>query len=250
MIHLKSPAEIRIMAEGGAILNKVVSELIPMVRPGITTQYIDDKAQELIRKHGGDISFNKVPGYRWATCLPVNEQVVHTPPSKRILKEGDVLTVDIGVYHKGFHTDYADTIVVGGTKDQKVLKFLEVGRKALDRAIEKVVNGRHLGEISQSIEQDIYGNGYHILRELTGHGVGRDLHEDPFVPGFMDRPVEKTYKMRPGLVIAVEIIYSMGTEDIAYEPGNDWSITSKDLSLTACFEKTVAITTENTCILT
>ncbi|MEN9327547.1 MAG: hypothetical protein RI947_355 [Candidatus Parcubacteria bacterium] len=250
MIHLKTPAEIKIMQEGGAILRKVVDELMPMVKPGITTEYIDKKAVELITKCGGEVSFNKVPGYKWATCVPVNEQIVHTPPSKKVLKEEDVLTVDIGVFYKGFHTDYADTVVVGGTENKEVLTFLEVGKKTLDLAIAKAINGHYIGEISEIIEKEIYGHKYHILRELTGHGVGHDLHEDPFVPGFLDRPVHKTYKMRPGLVIAIEIIYSMGTEDIAYESSNRWSIVTKDRSLSACFEKTVAITNENTCILT
>lgn len=252
MIHLKSWEEIKAMQEGGAILRKTVETLIPWIKAGITTEDVDNEAARLIKENGGDISFNKVPGYSWATCLCVNEQIVHTPPNKYKLKDGDVLTVDIGVFHKGMHTDYADTIVIGGEDktDEATRKFLKVGREALDRAIEHARVGGYIGEISHSIEQDIYGNGYHILSELTGHGVGKDLHEAPYVPGYLDRPIEKTYKIKSGLVIAVEVIYSVGTEDIAHEKGDDWSIVTSDGSLSACFEKTIALFDKKRFILT
>lgn len=249
-IHLKSKEEIETMMEGGRILRESVQELLPQIKAGMTTEQVDDIATKLIKSKGGEISFDKVPGYSWATCLPVNEQVVHTPPSNRVLQNTDVLTVDIGVYYGGLHTDYATTIVIGGTASPEVERFLEVGRASLDKAIEKAAVGAYLGEISQSIEEDIYGNGYHILEELTGHGIGKDLHEAPYVPGFLDRPVEKTYRIESGLVIAVEVIYSMGTEDIAHEKGNEWSIISADKSLTACFEKTIALFEKKRFILT
>lgn len=250
MIDLKSPEEIEIMRDGGKRLMLAVGELIPIISEGMTTLEIDTKAEELIKKHGAESSFKRVEGYRWSTCLPINEQVVHTPPSKRVLKNGDVLTVDIGAFYKGFHTDYATTVVIGGVQDEKTRKFLTVGEKTLDKAIAVAKAGRHLGEISAVIEKEIKGNGYFILRELTGHGVGRELHEDPYVPGFVSKPVEKTIIMKPGLVIAIEIIYSMGSEEIAYEKQGEWSIKSSDNSLTGCFEKSVAITQDTTYILT
>ncbi len=250
MIHLKTDAEIEIMKQSGAILRKSVEELMPQVVEGMTTMELDQLAEKLIRKNGGEPSFNKVPGYSWTTCVPVNEQIVHTPPSDRVLKKGDVLTVDIGAYFKGFHSDYATTVVIGGVTDPKVKKFLEVGQKTLDLAIAAAKNGHYIGEISAVIEREVRGNGYYILKQLTGHGIGRELHEDPFVPGFLDRPIEQTYKMRPGLVIAVEIIYSMGSDKMKYESEDEWSIITADRSLAACFEKTIAITDKNTCILT
>ncbi len=250
MIHLKNPQEIAIMAEGGKILRAVVNKLMPQIQAGMSTNQVDQLAESLIRDKGAEPSFTKVPGYRWTTCLPVNEQVVHTPPSKRVLINGDVLTVDIGVFHKGFHTDYATTIVIGQPKDAEVTHFLESGKRALNAAIKKATVGRHLGEISHEIQTSIEGEGYRILRELTGHGIGHELHEDPFVLGYEDRPASKTYKMPPGLVIAIEVIYSVSTPNIAYESGNKWSITSSDRSLTACFEKTVALQDKNTFILT
>lgn len=250
MIKYKTIEDIRLMQVGGKILREVVDELLKFVRPGVSTGEIDLLAEKEIKKRGGESSFKSVPGYFWSTCLPVNEQVVHTPPSKRVLKAGDVLTIDIGVKYKGFHTDYATTFVVDNGQKKEVNRFLEVGQETLNLVIKKAKTGNHIGDISKEIEQNIYKNGYHILKELTGHGIGRDLHEDPFVLGFLDREVNKTLKLQAGLVLAIEVIYSMGTEKIAYEAANDWSIRTKDSSLSACFEKTVAIMPKETIILT
>lgn len=250
MIHYKTEEEIQIMTECGAKLREAVRLLLPTVKVGQTTQEIDKRAEKLILSQGAEISFNKVKGYSWSTCLPINEQVVHTPPGTRVLKKGDVLTIDIGAYYRGFHTDYATTFVVGGTADPKIEKFLKVGKDTLDKAIEQARVNNHLGDISRVIEEGIYSNGYHIMEQLTGHGVGRELHEDPFVPGYLDKSVEKTLKIRNGLIVALEVIYSMGTEHIANEKGDNWSIVTADGSLSACFEHTVAITDKNTFILT
>lgn len=250
MIELKTKAEIEIMKDCGKKLMAAVDKLMPQIKPGITTNFIDDEAKRLIEAEGAESSFNKVPGYKWTTCLPINEQVVHTPPSKRIIKDGDVLTVDIGAYYKGFHTDYATTVVVGTPKTSETIEFLKVGQDVLDAAIKKAEYNSYTGEISKVIEDGIYGHGYHILKDLTGHGVGRELHEDPLIPGFLDKPIHKTYRIPEGLVIAIEVIYSMGTEHIRYDRDDNWSIASRDGSLTACFEKSVAITKENAFILT
>ncbi len=250
MIELKTKAEIETMKDCGKRLMAAVDKLMPQIKPGVTTEYIDLEAKRLIEAEGAESSFTKVPGYKWTTCLPVNDQVVHTPPSKKILKQGDILTVDIGAYYKGFHTDYATTVAVGGTDDEKKLKFLAVGEDVLHAALKKARYNMFTGEISKVIQDGIYGNGYFILKDLTGHGVGRELHEDPLIPGFLDKPVEKTYRIPEGLVIAIEVIYSMGTEHIRYDTDDNWSIASRDGSLTACFEKSVAITKENSFILT
>lgn len=250
MVHLKTEKEIEIMKECGKRLHAAVQELLPRIYAGMTTLDIDAEATRLIKNHGAETSFTRVKGYKWATCLPINEQVVHTPPTKRVVKNGDVLTVDIGAYYQGFHTDYATTFVVSSTQDEKIIKFLEVGKKALKLAIAEAKAGNRIGHISAAIEKEIYKNGYFILRDLTGHGIGHELHEDPYVPGFSVAPIEKTLELKSGLVIAIEVIYSMGSEEIAYESGEAWSITSADKSLTACFEETVAITGENTYILT
>ncbi len=250
MVKLKTPAEIEVMKDGGKRLRASFQELLPFIKAGITTLEIDAKAEELIKKNGGESSFKRVPGYKWTICCPIDEQVVHTPPSDRVLKDGDLLTIDIGNFYKGFHTDFADTWIVGGVKDPKKEEFLAVGRKAFEKALAVVGNGRYVGEISKVIQDEVEGNGLFVMRDLTGHGVGRDLHEDPMVPGLLERSIDKTYKMRPGLVIAVEVIYSAGTRDIRYEEGDSWSIATKDSSMSGCFEHTIAILDTNTIILT
>lgn len=250
MVKLKTSAEIETMAEGGKRLRAAFAALKPFIKAGATTLEIDQKAEELIRAQGGESSFKRVPGYKWTICCPINEQVVHTPPSTRVLKNGDVLTVDIGMYYKGFHTDFADTWVVGGKTDKETEKFLSIGRLAFEKALKVVGNNRYVGEISRVIQQEVEGSGLFVMRDLTGHGVGRDLHEDPSVPGILEGKIEKTYKMRPGLVIAVEVIYSKGTREIAYEKDDSWSITTKDGSLSGCFEHTIAIGETNAFILT
>lgn len=249
-IDYKTWDELQIMMQCGKILKTTVDELVPLVKEGITTLEVDKKATELIHKLGGEVSFSKVPGYKWATCLPVNEQIVHTPPSDYRLKEGDVLTIDIGAFLKGFHTDYATMVVIGGKPDPEVKKFLDVGEKALENAIKVAEKAEYLGEISESIENDIYGNDYFILHELTGHGIGRELHEAPYVPGVLDRPIKSTPKIKDGLAVAIEVIYSMGTEHIKHEDGNSWSIVTSDGSLSACFEKTIAFFDKKMFILT
>lgn len=250
MIHLKTEGEIRIMQEAGLKLKKVVAELLPFIKPGITTKKIDEKAEELIKKYGGQPSFKKVKNYFWATCLPINEQAVHTPPSERTIEESDLLTVDVGLFDRGFHTDFATSFIVGTKGEQRKDYFLKVGEKTLEKALAKVKKGNYLGEVSQTIENEIKKAGFFILKELTGHGIGKQLHEDPYVPGFLSGSLTNTYKMRPGLVIAVEVIYSKGTQDIVFEKGSEWSIKTKDGSLAACFEHTVAISNDGTLILT
>lgn len=250
MVKLKTEEEIDIMVQGGKKLRIVVAKLIPSVKPGVSTEEIDKKAEELIKKQGAEPSFQKVRGYFWSTCLSINEQVVHTPPSKRIIKEGDVFTLDIGVYFRGFHTDFATTFIVGKKKDKETEKFLDVGRQTLKKALEKVKMGNFLGEVSETIESEITKHGLFVLKELTGHGIGRELHEDPTIPGFLPRPKEKTVKVRPGLVVAIEVIYSKGTDAIVYEKDSDWSLVTDDQSLSACFEHTIAIRGRNSIILT
>lgn len=250
MIDLKTDEEIKIMAEGGAKLREVVKELIKKIKVGVTTKEIDKEAEKLIKEKGGEPSFKTVRNYYWSTCLPINEQVVHTPPSNRVLKNGDVLTLDIGMYFKGYHTDYATTFIVGEVKDKRVNHFLEVGKKTLDKAIKQVKPGQRLGKISEIIEDEITKEGYFILKDLTGHGIGKELHMEPYVFNFRERPTEKTMIIKPGLTIAIEVIYSAGTEEIAYEKDNEWSIISADRSLTACFEHTIAVTKNNVLVLT
>ncbi len=252
MITYKTPEEIAIMKKCGAILGDAMRHVVAMVKPGVSTLELDTAARKYIVAHGAESSFTKVEGYQWTTCMPVNEQVVHTPPSaSAVLKKGDLLTIDMGAYLKGYHTDHAVSLVVGGTTDSKLNTFLETGKTALTAAISQARIGNRLGHISEAMGSIIEKAGYTVMRQLTGHGIGKELHEDPFVPGFLDKPIDKTMKLKPGMTLALEIIYSMGkSPEIAYENGNEWSIITADRSISACFEHTVAITHENTLVLT
>lgn len=249
MKYTKSNQELQKMKKSGAILREVVDNLVPSIKAGMTTIEIDDTAEALIVERGGSSSFKTVPGYAWTTCLPVNEQAVHTPPTDRVLQDGDILTVDIGVVYEGFHTDYATTIAIG-TIPQSTRDFLEKGEKTLEKAIKMFRAGTRVGEISLFIEKQIEDGGYCILKELTGHGVGKELHEKPYILNYLDRPIEKTLLLQSGMTLAVEIIYAMGTEQIAYERELEWSIISADRSLSACFEKSIAVDKEEPFILT
>lgn len=250
MIQLKTDREMEIMIEGGKRLQQVVADLRPQIKVGMTTEEVDNLAEVLIHRYGGEPSFKKVYGYRWSTCLPINEQVVHTPPSKRTIKDGDILTLDIGLYFKGFHTDYADTFVVGQTVDRKVRHFLDVGRHTLKKAIAAARVDKYIGEISEVIASEMDRNHFFVMKELTGHGIGRDLHEEPYVPGYRENNIKKTYRIKPGLMLAIEIIYSMGTEQIKHEKRNDWSIATRDGSISACYEHTVACRKDKTIVIT
>lgn len=249
MIKLKTDQEIEIMIEGGRRLRNTYQELKKNIKPGLTTKTIDTIAETLVKKAGGEASFKKVKDYYWTTCLSINDQIVHTPPSSRIIEEGDILTIDIGMYYQGYNTDFADSFVVGSTKDKKTLDFLQVGKDTLMKVIKECKINNHIGDISKVIENEIYSHGYYVIKQLTGHGIGRELHEDPYVMGFVDKPIKKTALIKNGLTVAIEIIYSMGTENIKYE-NDDWSLATDDGSLSACFEHTVAITNKNTLILT
>jgi len=250
MIKYKTPEEIKIMAQGGKKLNQVVKRLLKEIKPGVKTIEIDNEAEYLIKKAGGESSFKKIKNYDWTTCLSINEQIVHTPPSERILKKGDILTLDIGMYYQGFHTDFATTFLIGKSTRPKIKRFLSVGERTLKKAIEKLKTSCFLGDISKIINQEITKSGYFVIRQLTGHGIGKDLHEDPIVLNYLDKPVKKTLKIKPGLVIAIEVIYSLGTWEMTMERTDNWSIVTKDGSQAACFEHTVAVLPNEVLILT
>ena len=241
MINLKTREEIEIMKQGGKILQKTIAKVLPLVKPGVTTSYLDKTAESILKEYGGEPSFRSVSGYQWTLCTPINEQAVHTPPSNRALREGELVTIDIGVLYRGYHTDYATSLVVGTVHKPKLEAFLQTGRQALAKGIAQARVNNHLGHISQAIEKEIYAKHFFVLKDLTGHGIGRQLHEDPFVFNYLDRPIEKTERICEGLVIAIEVIYSMGSEEIVYEKRGEWSIKTSDSGLSACFEHTVAI---------
>lgn len=238
------------MTECGKRLRAAYEELIPSIRPGETTLEVDKRADSLLEKNGLGASFKTVQGYHWATCLAVNDQAVHTPPNGTILRPGDVLTVDYGGLHRGYHTDWATTIIVGGVKDARKERFLEIGRSALHKSIQALGVGVRLGIVGQIMQETIEGAGYKVLRDLTGHGIGRELHENPYIPNIVVSPIEKTYRIESGFVAAIEVIYSESTPKIIQKSSDRWSIDTADGSLAACFEHTVAIDENGVHILT
>lgn len=248
MIEIKSPEEISIMAEGGRILAEVLGKVLERAVVGATTLDLDRYADELIMAAGARPSFKMEKEYRFATCMCVNEMVVHGIPTEYKLKEGDILGVDLGVYYKGFHTDASWTIEVKSTSQNS--KFLEIGETALEKAVKKCVAGNHVGDISRAIQETVEGAGYACVRQLVGHGIGRDLHEDPEIPGFLRRRIENTPLIKKGMVFAVEVIYNMGKSPVVYGNSDGWTIVTRDGFPSGLFEHTVAVTDRGPEVLT
>lgn len=250
MAFEKSQTEINIMTECGKRLRASHEELVASIKPGQTTHEVDVKADQLLVKNGLGASFKTVQGYSWATCLAVNNQAVHTPPSTYVLKTGDVLTIDYGGLYQGYHTDWATTIIVGNMVDYRKDRFLNTGKMALNKTLESLKVGQYLGIVGKIMQSEIEGAGYKILRELTGHGIGVELHEDPYIPNVVIKPIHKTYKIKPNFVAAIEVIYAESTEKIIQTATDGWSIDTADGSLAACFEHTVVIQQDGVHILT
>lgn len=251
MKNIKTTEEIRIMARAGKILGEVLEETLQAVKPGVTEIKLDQLAERLILEKGGFPGFKKVEGYHHSICVATNDVVVHGIPRKRVLKDGDIIAVDCGVYLEGFHSDMAETVVVGKTHDKKIHTFLDSGKRAMYAGIQKARLGNRVGDISKAI-QDIVEKegGYSVTRSLVGHGVGRELHEDPQIPGYLHGEIGKTPNLEVGMTIAVEVIYNMGSKEVEYEGSDDWTIVTKDGSLSAVFERTVVITEKGPELLT
>ncbi len=249
MIHIKTPEQIESMAYGGKILRDVLFEALDKVKPGVTEAEIDAFAEKCIRERGGEPGFMKVKGYHNTICSSTNDVVVHGIPGGYVFQEGDVVGVDCGVYYKGFHTDMSETVGVGKIS-KAAANFLKTGRKALDAAILQAKAGNRIGHISKTI-QDIVEKeeGYSVVRSLIGHGVGRKLHEDPEVPGYLAGSIERTPLLKEGMTIAIEVIYNMGTPEVYLAP-DGWTIKTQDGKISGVFERTIAITGSGPKILT
>jgi methionyl aminopeptidase len=248
MITIKTDEEIKIMAEGGAKLGRVKSALALAVKEGVTAAEIEELANELIKKEGAEASFKKVPGYRWATCINVNEGLVHGIPSKNIVfKKGDLVKIDVGVYFKGFHTDTSISVGIDPSPENR--KFLSIGKEALAKAIKKARVGGRIFDISEAIEETVEGGGYTTIKALVGHGVGRELHEDPQIPCFLPGRKEDSLEIQKGMVLAIEVMYTQGSDKVEVSE-DGWTILMRDGKISALFEDTVAITSEGPKVLT
>jgi methionyl aminopeptidase len=237
MIHYKSAEEIELMKESAQILGKAHAEVARMIKPGAKTSDMDKRAEEFIRDNGGVPSFLNYNGFPYTLCVSPNEQVVHGFPSDSELKDGDILSIDCGVFYKGFHSDSAYTYPVGEVEEEK-LQLLKVTKESLYKGIDEAVVGKRVGDISYAIQNYVEGFGYTVVRELVGHGVGRDLHESPEVPNYGKRG--KGTKLKEGMVIAIEPMINLGAKEIVQE-SDGWTIRTRDRAASAHFEHTIAI---------
>ena len=247
MIIRKSPAEIEAMKEAGRISAKVLREVGALVKPGITTLELDEFAEMLIRKEGGIPAFKGCGGFPGSICASVNEQVVHGIPSSRVvLQAGDIISVDTGAVVDGWVGDNAWTYAVGSVSPEKK-KLLEVTEKCMWAGIDAAHPGNRLGDIGSAIQSIAEAEGYGVVRDYVGHGIGRNMHEDPNVPNFGKR--HTGIKLEEGMVIAIEPMINLGTYKVR-RMSDGWLVCTRDGKPSAHFEKTVAITAEGPVILT
>ena len=237
------------MTQGGAILGQVRQALYHFTQVGVTPHEIELEARRLIKSLGGELSFTKVPGYSWATCVNINSGIVHGIPTSTVpFRDGNLITVDVGVYYRGFHTDAAFSKVVGITTPTKT-RFLQAGMEGLQNALSTIKSGAHIGEIGNAMTSSLTPYGYSCTRELTAHGVGRELHEDPMISNLSTPHPEKTPSLTLGQTLAIEIIYVEGKSELILEK-DGWTISTKDGTLSAVFEETVAVTKDGYSVLT
>ncbi|HJQ22232.1 MAG TPA: type I methionyl aminopeptidase [Gemmatimonadaceae bacterium] len=248
MIQLKSSREIDLMAQGGRILGETIALLREKVRPGMTTADLDRMAEDFIRSHDGATpAFKGLYGFPGSICTSINDEIVHGIPSKkRVLREGDVISIDVGVGYKGFFTDSAVTVAVGGV-DAKTQKLLSVTSQALEAGIEAARVGNHIGDIGAAVQDVVEKAGFSVVRDLVGHGIGVEFHEEPQVPNY-GKP-KRREKLVPGLTLAIEPMVNAGGPATRTMPDR-WTIVTADGSRSAHFEHTVAITEEGPRVLT
>ncbi|MBU3964939.1 type I methionyl aminopeptidase [Patescibacteria group bacterium] len=254
MIYIKTAEEIALMREGGKILAKTLDELSRAVAPGIKTIEIDKLAEGLVLKYGAKSSFKGYKpkfyegekGYPASVCVSINEEVVHGIPGERVLKEGDIVSMDMGILYKGFFTDAAITAGAGKISSQ-ARKLIDVTKKSLEIGIKEIGQGKHLGDIGFAIQSYAEQNGFSVVRDLVGHGVGKYIHEDPEIPnyGFRGQGLE----FKKGMTLALEPMVNIGAPDVKILP-DGWTFVSSDKSLVAHFEHTVAVTENGAEILT
>jgi len=246
MIIYKSQAEIELMREAGAILAETLLQLRAIARPGITLLELDREADRFIRGRGCIPGFVGYQGYRNAICTSVNDQVVHGIPTNRKLREGDLLSLDAGLIHRGFWADAGLSVGIG-TMSPDAQRLMDVTRQSLDIGIEQAQVGNRIGDISAAIQQHVEQAGFSVVRQFVGHGIGRDMHEDPQVPNF--GIAGRGPLLKPGMVLAIEPMVNAGGPDVALL-GDGWTVVTVDHSLSAYFEHSVAITPDGPEILT
>jgi methionyl aminopeptidase len=282
-VPIKSDSEVDIMRRGGKITSAALHAVKAATKAGISPLELDRVAEKVIREMGAESSFKRVPGYKYTLCACVNDTVVHGIPTETPLKAGDIFGIDVGSYLDGFHTDLSYSVIVmengywepeledmekvrkgewkvdfptdpAALRDAKTVslnekkRFLSVGKLALIESIEQAKAGNHIGDISHILQTYLEGAGYGVVRELIGHGVGKDLHEPPQVPG-RGKPGEGMV-LKKGMVLAIEAIYSLGGPKVAFKNNDGWTIVTEDYSLAGLYEQSVAITDSEPEVLT
>jgi len=252
MITIKSKSEIDLMRKAGEIVTLALEKIKEAIKPGVTTLELDKIAEEIIRKNGAIPSFKGYKGFPGAInfpasiCASVNDEVVHGIPGLRVLKDGDIISIDIGAYYNGFHGDAARTFGVGKISSEAE-KLINVTRQSFYEGIKKAVKGNRIVDISTAIQEYVEKNGFSVVREYVGHGIGRDMHEAPQVPNY--RTKERGPRLEPGMTIAVEPMVNVGKHYVKLLD-NKWTVVTADGSLSAHYENTIAITDGDPVILT
>ncbi|MEN6374839.1 MAG: type I methionyl aminopeptidase [Smithella sp.] len=238
MVILKLPEEIEKARASSLIVAEVLNKLRDKVKPGVTTKELDKFAEEVARKRGAKPAFKGYRGYPFSLCTSVNEEVVHGMPSERILKEGDIISLDFGVCYNGFYGDAAITLPVGRIS-ASAQKLIEVTERSLYAGIEQAREGNRLGDISSSVQQIVEAPGFSVVRDFVGHGIGRNLHEDPQIPNYGKKG--RGIELKSGMILAIEPMVNQGNYQVKIlEDG--WTVVTEDGLLSAHFEHSVAIT--------
>jgi methionyl aminopeptidase len=238
MIHYKTPPEIELMRQSALLVSKTLTEVAKFLKPGITTSSIDKFIGEYISDNKATPSFLNYHGYPFNSCTSVNDVVVHGFPNEKELKEGDIISIDIGVFKNGYHGDHAYTFALGNP-GEAISQLIKVTKESLYKGIEKAVSGNYIGDISHAIQEHTEKKyGYGVVRELVGHGLGKSMHEDPQVPNYGKRGSGK--KMKEGLVLAIEPMINLGKKDV-YTEADGWTVRTKDGQPSVHFEHDVCI---------
>ncbi|MEO5685202.1 MAG: type I methionyl aminopeptidase [Chitinophagaceae bacterium] len=238
MIYYKTEAEIELMRQSALLVSSTLAQVAAVLKPGITTLSIDKMIADIIKDNNAIPSFLNYHGYPFNSCISVNDVVVHGFPNKNELKEGDIVSIDIGVIKNGYHGDHAYTFAIG-EPEEAVAKLIRITKESLYKGIEKAVDGNRVGDISFAIQEHTERrHGYGVVRELVGHGLGKSLHEDPQVPNYGKRG--SGAKMKEGLVIAIEPMINMGKKDV-YTEDDGWTVRTTDHKPSVHFEHDVCV---------
>ncbi|MBN1471688.1 MAG: type I methionyl aminopeptidase [Syntrophaceae bacterium] len=237
-IILRLPDEIEKARASNRIVAEVLSRLREKIRAGVKTKDLDKFAEEIAEKRGAKPAFKGYRGYPHSLCISINEEVVHGMPSKRVLREGDIVGLDFGIYYQGFYGDSAITLPVGKVAE-KALRLMQVTEQSLYAGIEQATEGNRLGDVSVAVQNMVESAGFSVVRDFVGHGIGRNLHEEPQIPNFGEKG--RGIELKKGMILAIEPMVNEGEYNVKVLP-DGWTVVTKDGSLSAHFEHSIAIT--------